>query len=418
MTKRRLVATAFFIWAVSAHFTHSWLTHFMTIEPPHNYAQAMKNTETCSVAPDLADFARDYQVIREALDPRIPEGQLLAFVQAELRSLYWQAEIREIPPTRETVLETVDAHLAAGRLPASLIYEAVFRGLARVSKKVRYRGQVDTYAGLEPAGIGAVVEQHPRGLKLVSLLPDHPAVKAGLQAGDVITSVDGEALVGRDISEALHMIRGYQGQAVKMTVQRGTGLLLRSFELEMSRQTLVTDRSLALKVQDGVATVEVLWFDDSTTYELQEALTQAEKMGATRFVLDLTHASVGSVNAAAECAAPFLHEGSVVAELRAKNHTFEVMVGVEEPRPCQLEVRIGPMTRQGGEVLAHALREFAGVRLSGEATAGDGVVVGNYWSRTGVTFEVPRYQIFIDEKPLAGHGLRPNFPTLMEMISQ
>ena len=417
MTKRRLVATAFFIWAVSAHFTHSWLTHFMTIEPPHNYAEALKVAETCRVDPDLADFARDYQVVTEALGDQIPEGQLLAFVQAELRSLYWQAELREMPGSRETVLATVESHLKEGALPAELIYEAVFRGLSRVSKNVRYRGHVDHYRGLKPAGIGAVVEHHPRGLKLVSLLPGHAAIEAGLQSGDVITSVDGKRLMGRDISEALRLIRGDAGDSVHLNVQRGTGLLLRSFELELSRSNLVTDHSLVLRMNGGVATIEVLWFDDSTAYEMNEALAQAEEAGATEIVLDLSHASVGSVSAAAECASSFIKEDTVVAELKSGEHSFEVTTGVPEPRDLELEVKIGPMTRRGGEVLANALREFAGARLTGEPTAGDGVVVGNHWSRTGATFEIPQYRIFLNGEPLEGNGLRPSFPTLMEMLA-
>ena len=417
MTKRRLLATAFFVWAVSAHVTHVWLGHFQNLEPPHDYKLSI-TTPYQGASPDLQDFERDYTRVREAIGDQVEEGRLLAFVQAELRSLYWQFELRDIPAMKPSVMGTVESHLQ-GQLPSELIHEAVFRALARASRQVTYKAQGCPYQNqLEPAGIGALIAAHPRGVELVSLLPDHPAINAGLEPGDVVIAVSGRSIIGCDVKDAVRALRGQSGEEVRVRVQRGRGLLLRTFDLTLERAHLNTTQSIAVNYEGDEARIEVLWFDGSTAHQIEAATAQAKARGCSKLVFDLTHAREGHINSAAECASIFLPSNTLVAQLESPRHSYEVRVGTEQPQEgLKLEAKVGPGTRGPGEVLAFALRK-ADARITGDRTPGMGLVSRSYRCATGDILELPDYQVIVDGYTLQGHGLRPDLPTLSELLSK
>ena len=84
-------------------------------------------------------------------------------------------------------------------------------------------------------GIGAEIQEQDSQIVIVSPIKGTPAEKAGLQANDIIVSVDGTSLQGLSSSEAVSLIKGERGTAVELVIQRGDA---EPFTVQVTRDTI------------------------------------------------------------------------------------------------------------------------------------------------------------------------------------
>ncbi len=89
-------------------------------------------------------------------------------------------------------------------------------------------------------GIGATLGQNDRGIFIARLLDDAPAARAGLQAGDVILTVDRVAAAGMQVGQVVEMILGEAGVPVSLEIERN-GVLL-TVKVERSRVVVKSPR--------------------------------------------------------------------------------------------------------------------------------------------------------------------------------
>ena len=66
-------------------------------------------------------------------------------------------------------------------------------------------------------GIGVTIYQIHEGVKVAEVIPGTPAAETKLQAGDVITAVDGVSLQGKDIEASKDMLRGQVNKPLEIT---------------------------------------------------------------------------------------------------------------------------------------------------------------------------------------------------------
>lgn len=69
----------------------------------------------------------------------------------------------------------------------------------------------------EFGGIGVTIYQTRDGVKVAEVIPGTPAAETKLQAGDVITAVDGVSLKGNDIEQSKSMLRGQVNKPLEIT---------------------------------------------------------------------------------------------------------------------------------------------------------------------------------------------------------
>lgn len=79
-------------------------------------------------------------------------------------------------------------------------------------------------------GIGATLGQTDRGIVIAQLMDDAPAARAGLQAGDVILTVDRVAAAGMQVGQVVEMIRGEAGVPVSLEIERNGQRLMVTVE--------------------------------------------------------------------------------------------------------------------------------------------------------------------------------------------
>ncbi len=167
----------------------------------------------------------------------------------------------------------------------------------------------------EFGGLGIEVTQEEGFVKVVSPIDGTPAAAAGIEAGDFITHVDGESVLGLTLDEAVDLMRGPVGSEIVITVVREG----RSdpFDVTIVRDTITLTAVRSRTVGDTVV-LRVTTFNDQTYPNLKEELNKAaEELGGmdkvNGVVLDLRNNPGGLLTQAIKVSDAFLNAGEIVS---------------------------------------------------------------------------------------------------------
>ncbi len=230
-------------------------------------------------------------------------------------------------------------------------------------------------------GIGAQVEQDPVSGEIVIVTPfrDSPAEKAGVRAGDIVRSVDGEPTDGWTVAEAVKRIRGEQGTAVVLGIEHSDGV---TEDVSITRGTIVVPTVFTREIEDATgapvdefAYIELQQFTDQAVRDLQDELQSVIDSGYKGVILDLRRNPGGGLDATVQVADMFLNDGIILNEVSREGDVTVTSAnpgGVATDIP--LVLLVGPGSASGSEVLACALRDNGRATLVGETTFGKGSV--------------------------------------------
>jgi carboxyl-terminal processing protease len=227
-------------------------------------------------------------------------------------------------------------------------------------------------------GIGAEVQLRDGAPVITAPLPNSPAQRAGIRAGDVIHAVDGTLTAGMTIDQVVNLVRGTPGTAVTLEI------------IHAGDTTPVTVRIVREKVDFPLVTwamlpgttlahVQVSSFGDHASDQLVAALKAAQAQGATGVVLDLRDDPGGLLDEAVNVISQFVGSGNALIEQNAQGRRTAVSVkhgGVALQTP--LVVLINGGTASASEVTAGALRDHGRAQLVGAKTFGTGTVLSTY----------------------------------------
>jgi len=167
----------------------------------------------------------------------------------------------------------------------------------------------------EFGGLGIEVTQEDGFVRVITPMDDTPAMEAGVEAGDFITHVDGEALLGLTLEQAVDLMRGPVGSEITITVVReGRD---QPFDI-----TIVRDRirltAVRARLEGNTAIVRVSTFNDQTYPNLEEGLRGliSEIGGLDNLngvVLDLRNNPGGLLSQAIRVSDAFLEQGEIVS---------------------------------------------------------------------------------------------------------
>ncbi len=167
----------------------------------------------------------------------------------------------------------------------------------------------------EFGGLGIEVTQEEGFVKVVSPIDGTPADEAGIEAGDFITHVDGELVLGLTLDDAVEMMRGPVGSEIVITVVReGRD---EPFDVTIVRDT-ITLTAVRTRTEGDSVVLRVTTFNDQTYPNLEEGLAeQVEALGGMEnvngFVLDLRNNPGGLLTQAIKVSDAFLEEGEIVS---------------------------------------------------------------------------------------------------------
>ena len=230
-------------------------------------------------------------------------------------------------------------------------------------------------------GIGAQVEQDPASGEIVIVTPfrGSPAEKAGVRAGDIVRSVDGESTEGWTVAQAVKRIRGAQGTEVVLEIEHSDGA---KAEVTITRSTISVPTVFTHDIEDATGKpvddfvyIELQQFTDQAVRDLQDELEKDIAAGSKGIILDLRRNPGGGLEATIQTADMFLDGGTILTEVSRDGERSDTSAepgGVATEIPVVLLV--GPGSASGSEVLACALRDNGRATLVGEQTFGKGSV--------------------------------------------
>ena len=167
----------------------------------------------------------------------------------------------------------------------------------------------------EFGGLGIEVTQQDGFVKVVSPIDGTPADAAGIEAGDFITHVDGETVLGLTLNQAVEMMRGPVGSEIIITVVREGDD--EPFDVSIIRDTIKLT-AVRSRVEGSSVVLRITTFNDQTYPNLSDGIAkQVEELGGidnvNGFVLDLRNNPGGLLSQAIRVSDAFLEKGEIVS---------------------------------------------------------------------------------------------------------
>ena len=166
----------------------------------------------------------------------------------------------------------------------------------------------------EFGGLGIEVTMDNGWIKIISPIDDTPAFKAGLQAGDYITHIDGTTVLGETLTQAVDKMRGPLNSKVKLTIRRKNK---EPFDVTLTRDNIKIQSVKSEEKDSSVGYIRISSFSDTTTNDVKKAIEKIQKNISEDdlfgYILDLRNNPGGLLDQAVSVADLFLEEGEIVS---------------------------------------------------------------------------------------------------------
>jgi carboxyl-terminal processing protease len=220
-------------------------------------------------------------------------------------------------------------------------------------------------------GIGAEIGYKDKKLAIISPLPNSPAEKAGLKAGDLLLMVDGVNVVDQTLDEVISRIRGKAGTKVKITVNRNG----EEKGFEIIREKIVISSVNSRTVEGKFLVVEIVSFNEETLPKLDVVIQDALLQKPAGLILDLRNNPGGLLETAIEVAGEFLGERVIVKEKDAQGQERNDQATRAARLPdVPLIVLVNEGSASASEIVAGALQDYKRATIVGTKTFGKGSV--------------------------------------------
>lgn len=229
------------------------------------------------------------------------------------------------------------------------------------------------------AGVGAVIRYHKKHDRVVIVEPYEgmPALDAGLRAGDILLSIDGEDLKGLPVDEVSSRLRGEPGTILSVRAKR-EGVPDSIVEVKISRANIAMPSVPYYTLfADSMGYVILNSFTENCAREVRLALVDLKNRGARGFILDLRGNGGGSMAEAIDIAGLFVPKGTVVVSTKGKipqaSHTYATR---REPldEEIPLVVLVDGQSASSSEIVAGAIQDLDRGVIMGSRTYGKGLV--------------------------------------------
>ncbi|RED12260.1 S41 family peptidase [Pontivivens insulae] len=229
----------------------------------------------------------------------------------------------------------------------------------------------------EFGGLGIEVTQEEGFVKVVSPIDGTPADEAGVMAGDFVTHVDGESVLGLTLNEAVELMRGPVGSEIVITIVREG---VEPFEVTIIRDTIQIQAVRGRTESDAVV-LRLTTFNQQTFPNLlAEMEEQLEALGgidnAMGVVLDLRNNPGGLLDQAVQVSDAFLEQGEIVSTRGRRpgdSDRYNAAPGdIAEGLPIVVLINGG--SASASEIVAGALQDHRRAIIVGEKSFGKGSV--------------------------------------------
>jgi len=241
-----------------------------------------------------------------------------------------------------------------------------------MNEEVYKEMQVDTAGAF--GGLGIEITTDKSFIKIVSPIDDTPAQKAGVQAGDYITHLDGVSVIDMTLKEAIDIMRGEVGASITLTIVRGTE---NPFDIEIERD-IIKVQSVKHRLIDDIGVLRISTFNEQTTLGLKKIIEELESSDnpPIGYVLDLRNNPGGLLTESISVSDIFLEQGEIVSIRGREKKDVKVYSAKKgdliNKKP--LIVLINEGSASASEIVAGALQDHDRAVIMGIKSFGKGSV--------------------------------------------
>jgi len=229
----------------------------------------------------------------------------------------------------------------------------------------------------EFGGLGIEVTMENGLVKVISPIDETPAFHAGIEAGDFITALDGEPVMGLTLSEAVDIMRGKPGDPLTVTVARKGES--QSFDVVIVRD-IIKIQSVRSRQEGDTAYIRITSFNEQTEPGLKKAVKElTEQIGEDTLngvILDLRSNPGGLLNQAIAVSDAFLEQGEIV-QTRGRDpkdvDRYHARSG-DLINGLPIIVLINGGSASASEIVAGALQDYNRALIVGTKSFGKGSV--------------------------------------------
>ncbi|MBB4282615.1 S41 family peptidase [Agrobacterium radiobacter] len=280
------------------------------------------------------------------------------------------------------VLERVRAQYVTPPKDDQLIENAINGMLSSLDPHSSFMNAKDaddtrTHIKGEFGGLGIQVSMENELVKVIAPMDDTPAAKAGVLAGDLISEIDGQAVRGLKLEEAVEKMRGPVNTPIKLTlIREGAD---KPIELTIVREIIAVE-AVKSRTENDVGYLRVVSFTEKTYDDLEAAISKIKKdVSADKlrgYVLDLRLNPGGLLDQAINVSDAFLERGEVVST-RGRNadeaRRYNATPGdLTDGKPVIVLVNGG--SASASEIVAGALQDLRRATVVGTRSFGKGSV--------------------------------------------
>ncbi len=223
-------------------------------------------------------------------------------------------------------------------------------------------------------GIGVEIALRKGQIVVVAPIDESPAMKAGIETGDIITKINGEDVEKNNFQEILDKIKGVSGTKVKVSIRRAN--FPEELEFDIKRAPIKI-KSVEYGLIEGrnIGYLEIKTFGNRTSADVRKGLKFFRSKNVKKLILDLRENPGGLLPAAVEISDMFLDRGKTIVSTKGRKGSPRVF---KAKSPMLFSGKVIVLVDRGSasasEILSGALRDNNRAMLLGEKTFGKGSV--------------------------------------------
>ena len=250
----------------------------------------------------------------------------------------------------------------------------------------------NAYVGI---GVTIQVSEDEGGMRIELVTPGSPAEEAGIEAGDIIISVEGQPTLELGMSGTRALVRGEEGTSVHLGMRRG----VRAFEVDVTRRSIQTVVASCELLDDDIGYIKIANFDERCAEETLACIDEMLEKGAKALLFDVRFNGGGYKNEMVKVLDRLLPEGVL---FRSVDYTGKEETDYSDAACLELPmaVLVNEDSYSAAEFFAAALQEYEAAAIVGTQTTGKGnfqsafrlsdgsmlnLSIGKYYTPNGVS---------------------------------
>lgn len=264
-------------------------------------------------------------------------------------------------------------------------------------------------------GIGCNVTHTIQGETiLIDVIPDSPAWKAGLKAGDMIISVDGiNVQLTNDSEEIAAKVRGEEGTTVKIAVYRPS--TDKTISLSIIRKTIRSQNVKYRMLDETTGYIMIKAFVNDVDSDFISAMDSLQAKGAKNIVFDCRYNPGGDAQTMRNMLDYLLPVNTLLASIKGRENgnPFEIkwmtQNGMKVPVSMRYAILVNEYSASASEFFSGCLRDYGKATLIGRNTFGKGSGTSQFELPDGSAVNITMFKYYLPQgESIEGKGLKPD----------